>query len=57
MTYNLGGNQVFGAYAGVGHREPNRTDLQYAADANALQAERMLDMEFNFRNSGEKVGF
>ena len=57
MTYNLGGNQVFGAYAGVGHREPNRTDLQYAADANALQAERMLDMEFNFRNSGEKWAF
>lgn len=57
LTYNLGGNQVFGAYAGVGHREPNRTDLQYAADANALQAERMLDMEFNFRNSGEKWAF
>lgn len=57
MTYNIGGNQVFGAYAGIGHREPNRTDLQYAADANALQAERMLDMEFNFRNSGEKWAF
>ena len=57
MTYNLGGNQVFGAYAGIGHREPNRTDLQYADDANALQAERMLDMEFNFRNSGEKWAF
>ena len=57
MTYNLGGNQVFGAYAGVGHREPNRTDLQYAADANALQAERMLDIEFNFRNSGEEWAF
>jgi iron complex outermembrane receptor protein len=57
LTYNLGGNQVFGAYAGVGHREPNRTDLQYADDANALQAERMLDMEFNFRNSGEKWAF
>ena len=57
LTYNLGGNQIFGAYAGVGHREPNRTDLQYADDANALQAERMLDMEFNFRNSGEKWTF
>jgi len=57
LTYNLGGNQIFGAYAGVGHREPNRTDLQYADDANALQAERMLDMEFNFRNSGEKWAF
>ena len=57
MTYSLGGNQVFGAYAGVGHREPNRTDLQYAADANELQAERMLDMEFNFRNAGEKWAF
>ena len=57
LTYNLGGNQIFGAYAGVGHREPNRTDLQYANDANALQAERMLDMEFNFRNSGEKWTF
>jgi iron complex outermembrane receptor protein len=57
MTYKLGGNQVFGAYAGIGHREPNRTDLQYADDANALQAERMLDMEFNFRNSGEKWAF
>ena len=57
LTYNLGGNQIFGAYAGVGHREPNRTDLQYADDANALQAERMLDMEFNYRNSGEKWAF
>ncbi|MDG1919016.1 MAG: TonB-dependent receptor plug domain-containing protein [Schleiferiaceae bacterium] len=57
MTYNLGGNQILGAYAGVGHREPNRTDLQYADDANSLQAERMLDMEFNFRNSGEKWAF
>ena len=57
LTYNLGGNQIFGAYSGVGHREPNRTDLQYAADANALQAERMLDMEFNYRNSGEKWAF
>ena len=57
LTYNLGRNQIFGAYAGVGHREPNRTDLQYAAAANALQAERMLDMEFNFRNSGEKWAF
>ena len=36
MTYNLGGNQVFGAYAGVGHREPNRTDLQYAADCQCI---------------------
>ena len=57
MTYNLGGNRILGAYAGVGHREPNRTDLQYADDANSLQAERMLDMEFNFRNSGEKWAF
>jgi iron complex outermembrane receptor protein len=57
LTYNLGGNQIFGAYAGVGHREPNRTDLQYANDANALQAERMLDIEFNYRNSGEKWAF
>ena len=57
MTYNLGGNQILGAYAGVGHREPNRTDLQYADDANSLQAERMLDIEFNFRNSGEKWAF
>ena len=57
LTYILGGNQIFGAYAGVGHREPNRTDLQYADDANALQAERMLDMEFNYRNSGEKWAF
>ena len=57
MTYNLGGNQILGVYAGVGHREPNRTDLQYADDANSLQAERMLDMEFNFRNSGEKWAF
>lgn len=57
LTYNHSGNQIFGAYAGVGHREPNRTDLQYAADVNGLQAERMVDMEFNFRNSGEKWAF
>ena len=57
LTYNLSGNQIFGAYAGVGHREPNRTDLQYAADVNALQAERMVDMEFNFHNYGEKWAF
>ena len=57
LTYNLGGNQIFGAYAGVGHREPNRTDLQYADDPNALQAEQMLDLEFNYRNSGEKWAF
>ena len=57
LTYNHSGNQIFGAYAGVGHREPNRTDLQYAADVNGLQAERMVDMEFNFRNSGENWAF
>ena len=57
LTYNLSGNQIFGAYAGVGHREPNRTDLQYAADVNALQAERMVDMEFNFHNYGDKWAF
>lgn len=57
LTYNLSGNQIFGAYAGVGHREPNRTDLQYAADVNALQAERIVDMEFNFHNYGEKWAF
>ena len=57
LTYDLGGNQIFGAYAGVGHREPNRTDLQYADDPNALQAEQMLDLEFNYRNSGEKWAF
>ena len=57
MTYNLGRNQIFGAYAGVGHREPNRTDLQYATDANELQPERMLDLELNYRNSAEKWAF
>jgi iron complex outermembrane receptor protein len=57
LTYSLSGNQIFGAYAGVGHREPNRTDLQYAADSDALQAERMLDMEFNYRNAGDKWAF
>ena len=53
LTYDLGKNQIFGAYAGVGHREPNRTDLQYAADANALQAERMLDVELNYKKAGD----
>ena len=53
MTYDLGGNQVLGAYAGVGHREPNRTDLQNAADASELQPERMVDLELNYRNAGE----
>lgn len=57
LTYNLSGNQILGAYAGIGHREPNRTDLQYADDPNELLAERMLDIEFNFRNSGEKWAF
>ena len=57
LTYDLEGNQTFGAYAGVGHREPNRTDLQYATDANELQPERMLDLELNYRNSAEKWAF
>ena len=57
LTYNLSGSQILGAYAGIGHREPNRTDLQYADDPNELLAERMLDIEFNFRNSGEKWAF
>ena len=57
LTYNLWRESNFGAYAGIGHREPNRTDLQYADDVNVLQAERMLDIEFNFRNSGEKWAF
>ena len=57
LTYALEGNQTFGAYAGVGHREPNRTDLQYATDANELQPERMLDLELNYRNSAEKWAF
>ena len=32
------------AAADAADREPNRTDLQYADDSNALQAERMFDM-------------
>lgn len=53
LTYDLGKNEIFGLYAGVGHREPNRTDLQYAASADELDAERMLDMELNYRKAGD----
>lgn len=57
LTYDLGKNQILGAYAGVGHREPNRTDLQYAASADELDAERMLDVELNYRNARDKWAF
>ena len=53
LTYDLGKNQIFGAYAGVGHREPNRTDLQYAVSADDLDAERMLDVELNYKKAGD----
>ena len=44
-------------YAGVGHREPNRTDLQYAADRQMhVQAERMLDVELNYPQLGGDIG-
>jgi iron complex outermembrane receptor protein len=57
VTYDLGKNQIVGAYAGVGHREPNRSDLQYAYDANAMKAERMLDVELNYRKAADKWAF
>ena len=58
MTYDLGGESSCSVrYAGVGHREPNRTDLQYAADCQCtLQAERMLDVEFNYPQLGGDIG-
>ena len=57
LTYDLGKNELFGLYAGVGHREPNRTDLQYAASADELDAERMLDVELNYRKAGDHWAF
>ena len=48
-TYQLGKNETLGAFVGVGHREPNRTDLTYAADPSDIQAERMVDAEFTYR--------
>src|SRR6056300_1463512 len=57
LTYDLGKDQIVGAYVGVGHREPNRSDLQYADDANAMKAERMLDVELNYRKAADKWAF
>ena len=53
LTYSLKGKQVLGAYLGLGHKEPNRTDLQNAESASDIKAEQMLDLEMNYRNSSE----
>lgn len=55
LTYKLDGSSVVGAYVGVGHREPNRTDLQYAADPNDVQPERMIDVELNYQRTSEAL--
>ena len=53
LTYSLKGKQVLGAYLGLGHKEPNRTDLQNAEFPGDIKAEQMLDLEMNYRNSSE----
>lgn len=49
LTYELGTDQTLGAFVGVGHREPNRTDLTYAASADDILAERMIDAEVTYK--------
>jgi iron complex outermembrane recepter protein len=53
LTYSLKGKQVLGAYLGLGHKEPNRTDLQNTEFPGDIKAEQMLDLEMNYRNSSE----
>ena len=57
LTYELSGDRILGAFAGVSHREPNRTDLQYAADPNAIAAERMLDVELTYKGTQKALGW
>ncbi|MEY2963902.1 MAG: hypothetical protein RL754_1163 [Bacteroidota bacterium] len=55
LTYDLPKDQILGAYVGMSHREPNRTDLQYAADPFAIKAERMLDVELTYKGQHESL--
>ena len=53
-TYELATNETLGAFIGIGHREPNRTDLTYASDPTEIKAERMLDAEFTYKKVTER---
>ena len=57
MTYQLDDKSVLGAYVGIGHREPNRTDLQNAANPESIQAERMVDFELNYQRRTSVMAF
>lgn len=57
LTWRPKSDQEWGAFLGVAHREPNRSDLQYAADPNDVSAERMLDLEMNYKRRLDHVAW
>ncbi len=55
LTKQLAKKTRWGAFVGVAHREPNRSDLQYALTPDAVQAERMVDAEVNYKREWDRI--
>lgn len=52
LTYAFAESWLAHAYAGVGHREPNRDDYTQSTPASRPLAEKMLDLETGLRRNG-----
>ncbi len=53
-TYSFSNHWMAHAFAGVGHREPNRDDFTQSSPNSRPRAERMLDMEMGLRRNARK---
>lgn len=53
LSYSLSNHWLAYAFAGIGHREPNRDDYTQSTPNSRPKAEQMLDLEAGLRRSGE----
>jgi iron complex outermembrane receptor protein len=53
-TYSFSNYWLAHAFAGVGHREPNRDDYTQSSPNSRPKAERMLDLEMGLRRNARK---
>lgn len=53
-TYSLSNNWQAYAFAGIGHREPNRNDYTQSTPNSRPKAEQMLDIETGLRRDGAR---
>lgn len=52
-SYSLSGDWMAYAFAGIGHREPNRDDYTQSSPSSRPKPEQMLDLEAGLRRNGK----